>query len=319
MQLISNYLDKLETYLPEALQQEVREELEASIYGQIEDKQEQLERDLTPSEQEDILSKIGHPMRVASAYLPNQELIGSDYFPAYKKALEIALAITAAFVFVTAIPYIFSDKSIIGGAITIFANLVNKALYVFALVTIAFYFIQTSNVKLDELYAWSPNDLRVSIKKLSLNRVETGFEIVFYILFLAWWNDFFTWPSQIYNHDTVSSVSLSYEWKELILSINVIIGLTLAISLHKFILAGWSKFSLAVDMALALATFVILYQILQFDQFVVLKSELTDDNNWQTLKNIFDNGIYSVLAVIALVCAWDLYANFKRIISFKAK
>ena len=76
MQMINNYLNSLESYLPDQLKKDVREEFEASIYDQFEERQEELNRDLTEIEQEELLVKIGHPMQVAARYLPNQKLIG---------------------------------------------------------------------------------------------------------------------------------------------------------------------------------------------------------------------------------------------------
>lgn len=315
MQLVSNYLDKLESYLPEELQQEVREELEASIYGQIEDKQQELQRELTTSEQEQLLKKIGHPMRVASAYLPHQELISNDFFPAYKKALEIALIIMTLFVLFFSIPFVFSERGIIGSVITIFANLIDKGLYVFAIVTAIFYVLQTSNMKVDELYAWSPSQLYSSVKTLSLSRLETAFEILVYSLFLAWWNSLFPWPTEFFQEGYSVYVSLSNEWQQVHLSINVIMLLSIAVCIHKFIIAGWSKFSLAVDMALALASFVIIYQILQFGELVVINRSETLNLDWDFVNTTVHNIIYTILAVVAIICAWDIYSNFKKVIS----
>ena len=87
--MIDNYLDSLESYLPDSLKKDVREEFEASIYDQFEEQQEALSRDLTLEEQEQLLLKIGHPMQVAARYLPNQKLIGESFFPAYKKSARV--------------------------------------------------------------------------------------------------------------------------------------------------------------------------------------------------------------------------------------
>ena len=81
MQMITNYLDSFENYLPDESKDDVRAELESSILAQIEDKQLEIGRELNLQEQEQLLLKIGHPMRVAAAYLPDQQLINKDYFP----------------------------------------------------------------------------------------------------------------------------------------------------------------------------------------------------------------------------------------------
>ena len=75
MNMINNYLDNFEKHLPEESREEIREEFEASLLGQIEDQESQLERPLNEQEQEDLLLKIGHPMKVAAGFLSNQQLI----------------------------------------------------------------------------------------------------------------------------------------------------------------------------------------------------------------------------------------------------
>ena len=89
--MINNYLDSFENYLTVENHKEIREELEASLLDQIEEKEEQLSRPLNKQEQEELLLKLGHPMKVAAGFLPNQQLVSAEYFPAYKKVLIIAL------------------------------------------------------------------------------------------------------------------------------------------------------------------------------------------------------------------------------------
>ncbi|MFT5572256.1 MAG: hypothetical protein ACI9FR_001179 [Cryomorphaceae bacterium] len=91
MEMINNYLDNFENHLSVANAKEIREELESSILDQIEEREEQLSRSLNEQEIEALLLKIGHPMKVAAGFLPNQQLVSAEYFPAYKKVLTIAL------------------------------------------------------------------------------------------------------------------------------------------------------------------------------------------------------------------------------------
>ena len=64
MKMIQNYLDSLESYLPDELKQDVRDELEASLMSQVEDSQETLGRDLNLVETEALLKKLGHPINI---------------------------------------------------------------------------------------------------------------------------------------------------------------------------------------------------------------------------------------------------------------
>lgn len=315
MQLITNYLDNIKDHLPEELQQEVCDELEASIYGQVEDKQQELNRDLNEKEVEEILLQIGHPMRVASAYLPGQEVVGKELFPAYKKALEITLTVAFVIIILTMVPAMFETRSIIGGAISIFAEIIDTSLYVFAVVTLVFYLMGYYGVDLNEIYAWSPKDLKGKAPKLKISRVETGFELVIYIAFLAWWNNLFTWPADIFHEGQSATVSLSGEWIKVALSINIVMVLSVLVGIHKFIIASWTKFSLATDIALSLAAIAICFQISQFYEFVVYSEEFAQNENWETVRTIMNNIVYSFLIVISVISAWEIFSNFKKIIN----
>ena len=314
MQMINNYLNSLESYLPEELKDEVREELEASILAQVEDQQEELGRELNEKEQETLLRKIGHPMRVASAYLPKQRLVGSELFPAYKRALEIALVLVLGIVLLVSLPSIFSRGSIIGSGISIFAQMFHTGLYVFAVVTIVFYLMDYYGANLDEIYAWSPKDLRKHSRHLSLKRLETGFELVFYVLFIAWWNDILSWPTDVWMNRQTANLSFSEEWLSVFWSVNIVMGLSVAVGFHKFVVASWNKFSLAADMALALATLVIISQILQFENYINYDGSIFEDPNWSSLATNLDYAVNSILGIIAVICIWDIASNFRKII-----
>lgn len=86
MGMVERYLDSLAAHLPEEMRKDVRDELESTIQEQIEDRESQLGRKLNGNEIEGILKQLGHPMRIASAYLPDQHLIGPEAYPAYKRA-----------------------------------------------------------------------------------------------------------------------------------------------------------------------------------------------------------------------------------------
>jgi hypothetical protein len=314
MKMISNYLDSLESYLSDDLKQEVREELEASILEQVEDKQQELGRELNQLEQETLLKKLGHPMRVAAAYLPKQRLVGAEYFPAYKRALEIALAIVLGILILLSLPDIFNGRSIIGSAITIFAQMIDTGLYVFAIVTIIFYLMEYYGTSLDYIYAWSPGELKGYSRRLSLSRLESGFELIVYILFMAWWNDIITWPSDTWSDLQTTSLSFSQEWKGVFWSINIIMGLSLIVAFHKFAVASWTKISLVTDILLGLASLFVIYQITQFDQLVIFSGSEEIVNRWGKFIENLDNTVYSVLAIIAAICIWDIYHHIRKFI-----
>jgi hypothetical protein len=91
MELLDRYLQAVKKYLPTRRQDDIIAELRANMESQIEDKESELGRPLTQGEMEDLLRKIGSPMKVASRYQPQQYLIGPTFFPMYLYVMRIAL------------------------------------------------------------------------------------------------------------------------------------------------------------------------------------------------------------------------------------
>jgi len=313
MKLIEHYLDSLETYLPDEMKQDVRDELKASLMGQVDDSQEELGRELTSDEIEALLKKLGHPMQVASAYQPNQHLVGSNYFPAYRKALEIALALTVVITIVLSLLTAFTGRSVIGIGINIFAEILHNGLYVFALVTLVFYLMESYDADLSKIYAWSSKDLQLNSKRLGLSRLETGFELIASILFIAWWNNIIPTQSYGWVSNETAKISLSTEWQSVFWSVNIVMGLSIAVGVYKFVLASWDRFSLLSEIVLSIATIVIVAQILQFDQFITLTAPLEDNVFLLKLIAHFDKVIYSILAIVAAVSVWDIFSNARKL------
>lgn len=313
MKMIEHYLDSLETYLPDEMKQDVRDELKASLIGQVEDSQEALGRDLNIDEMESLLRKLGHPMQVASSYLPKQQLIGQDIYPAYRKAMEIALLLMAVVTLLLSAIGALSGGSLIGSTIRILANLVHNGLYVFAIVTLIFYLMEYYEADLNKIYAWSPRDLRSKYKRLRLNRLETGFEVGAYILFLAFWNNIVSLPSQNFSGVDTVNISLSHQWQSVFWSVNVIMGLCIVLGIYKFVIANQNRFSLIGDIFLSLAALVIVALIFQFDQFITVHVPFDGNIEQTRFFAHMDNVVYSVLAITAGFCLWDIFSNVRNI------
>jgi hypothetical protein len=316
--MIDNYLNSLESYLPDELKKDVREEFEASIYDQFEERQQELNRDLSQSEQEKLLVRIGHPMQVAARYLPNQKLIGESYFPAYKKALELAIMIIFSIKIVLALPTIISNGQIIMSGFVLFWSLIDTALWVFAYVTVIFYLMERFGFDLKYLYSFSANDLRASNPRLSLSRLETVFELLFIVLFLAWWNNMFSWtPTGVYT-TTFSSISLSSEWQTVFWSVNVIVGLDILNCLYKLACGSYNRITLIAGIILDIASVVILFQISQFARFVAIEISDIADLDWEKIEPIINLNINIILAIILAISLWDIVSSIKKLRYFKA-
>ncbi len=317
MQMINNYLNSLESYLPDEMKRDVREEFEASIYDQIEERQEQLNRDLTQNEQEMLLTNIGHPMQVAARYLPGQNLVGEAFFPAYKKALKIALLMTLTIKILLILPSILSTGSIFAHFFSVFWDFIDSMFLVFTAVTGVFYLMERYGLDLKYLYAFSAKDLHASNPKLALSRVETVFELLFLVLFIGWWNNAFTWQIAIDTDSFFNNISMSSQWQTVFWSVNVVVGLDILNSLYKIAYGSYNRISLIVGIVLNGATVFIIYQISRFSQFVVTTIVDKAELNWLKIEPMIKINIYIILAIILMVIVWDTVSSVKKLRYFK--
>jgi uncharacterized membrane protein len=315
MKMINNYLDSFENYLTVENHKEIREELEASLLDQIEEKEEQLSRPLNTQEQEELLLKLGHPMKVAAGFLPNQQLVSAEYFPAYKKVLIIALWIYGIMTVLRILPLSLGllDGSYIALPIVIFSNLVETSIWVFAWVTLAFYLFQKHSVNIGFLYAWSPKQLSGSGKKLPLSRVETAFEILFLGLFLTWWNSLFGAQSVFIQTDLVKQLTMSESMYALLWPVNILGVLSIAVSLYGFIKAGWNRNSLILNILLGLANLVVIIIMLQFDQYATVESLQEYSFAVTKIVEYMALNVRITLGVIAACVIWDIYTSFQKL------
>ncbi len=315
MNMIQNYLDNFESYLPEDSRAEIRQEFEASLLDQVDDQESELNRPLNEDEQAEILQKLGHPMKVAAGFSPHQALVGAEYFPAYKKVLAVAFWIYAAISILRMLPFNISlvDGSFITTPIVIFSSLVETAVWVFAWVTFIFYLLEKYQTNIDFLYAWSPQQLSGAGIKFSLSRVETGFEIIFIALFLSWWNSLFGSGVFFVGTDFANAMSMSDSMASMQWPVNIIGALSISVSLYNFVNAGWNRSSLMVNILIAVADLVIIAIMLQFDQYATVNPDVeTGRFVGEFIANI-DLNIQITLSVIALFVIWDLVSSYRKL------
>lgn len=312
MKMITNYLNTLESYLPEESQEEIRQEFESSLAEQIEDKNEALGRQMNEQEQEALLLKIGHPMRVASRYLPHQELISRDYFPAYKQALGISISVCAVIILLSVLPFKLGSSGILASALSSFWIVVDVSLDVFLVVTGIFYLMQRYDFELDKLYAWSPKSLSSNGKKVSLSRFEVFFEMLFEALSLIIWNQLF-FAEQIWiESELVQNFSMSSEWSIVFVPVNLAVGGSFVLNIFKLVNAHWNRWLLQANIAIDAVSLVLLAYILQFNQYLTLDSTTLAGYDWPSLKDAAELNIRIVIGFIMAVTVWDGYSHIKK-------
>jgi len=314
MGMVERYLDSLAAHLPEQMRLDVKEELEVSIREQIEDRESQLGRGLNNNEIEEILRGLGHPMRVASAYLPEQHLIGPDAFPAYKRALKVTLTWVLGISLLLSLPFFISDGGFLPGLFSITGGLIQKAVWVFAVVTALFFLLERNPGSLNGLYKWSPLRLREAQPGLKINRLETGFELLIEVVFLAWWNGLWHFPATI--GDQVQ-ISMSSQWSTVFWAVNVLCGLSVLVGLYKFAMVGWNRKSLIGGILICLAELGVLARILSFDSLTVLTGGTPNAAELETYIPMAELFARSVVWLVAIIIVLEMVASIRKLLQLR--
>ncbi len=90
MELLDRYLQAVQKHLPWKRQEDIIAELRANLESQLDEKQAELGRTMTPTEAETWIGQLGSPLQMASRYQPQQYLIGPAIFPVYLNVLRLA-------------------------------------------------------------------------------------------------------------------------------------------------------------------------------------------------------------------------------------
>lgn len=182
--MIERYVYAVTRQLPESIQEEVKEELQANIH-------DMLPGNATPEDTESVLKTLGHPRDMAAKYQPEDRyLISPRYFADYLYTLKIVIIIFVLIKFaggtIEAVIGHSSDHvfDLIGNVIgVIFDSIFDGLFTAFAVVTIIFFIIEYAQRGTQS--EWNVKDLPELPKEntLDISRTATVFSIIFTVSF----------------------------------------------------------------------------------------------------------------------------------------
>jgi hypothetical protein len=196
MELLDRYLQAVKFWLPFAQQKDIIEELRDELQSQMDDKEAELRRPLTENEVQDIIQRSGHPLLVASRYLPPGQLIGPVLFPIYAfilKMITFCYLLPWLLVWLVMVTFMPSYRAAHPGLALLgtLSTLWNLAFYAFALVTLVFAIFERVQKKTKWLENWDPRQLppaaKRELRKQRQPRWESLTGLVSSILMLIAW------------------------------------------------------------------------------------------------------------------------------------
>lgn len=327
--IIERYIYAVTKRLPEAMKEEVKEELNSNIH-------DMLSKNPTDEEIDRILHELGHPRELAKNYRGQDRYVISpvfydDYIQVLKIVSIIFLAITLVFGTFDAIIHV-EATSTLGGIAEVFGKVISNAFGAFATaffwVTIIFWGIdyQMKNKKLPE---WKLSELPElpSPTTTKISRVEsivglilgTAFSAVFIIFLLRYVHLFGIYENgvmvaQIFNKEVTDPFIMYFV-------ISALIGLI--VSLLKINYGEW-RINLAIvysaHQILSTALFLIFIRsthLIQDAVFVKVASYL--DMTVLTVEEHFSKALLGVTVVFSILVTIDVIMTWFKTLRGKKK
>ena len=330
MELLDRYLQAVRKHLPWQRQDDIIAELRANLESQLEEKQAELGRPLTPAEAEAWVGGLGSPVQMAAHYQPQQYLIGPGIYPVYMYILRLASMWTIiVYIIVSTITIVLSPSANGQTVAEAAMRLPSILIQVAAWFTAAFAAFEYFAVRYPDkcppiagLYAkWSPRDLPPLAPPAAAGRKRRSYgqavtEVIFGFLVLAWLlvvprHPFLMFgPGAAFLHASpfrLASVWWTFYWW--IVGLNAI---ELAWKCIDLVRGAWQepdRFRHVVVKAFGLVP-VVLLATLPNRMYVLLRHPDLDAARYgQTLDSI-NNGIHMmallICAIAGLQLAWDI-------------
>lgn len=187
MTQVDRYLENVGMFLPERQKDDILNELSDNIRSRLEDREAELGRPLTDSEQAELLNTYGHPLNVANRYLPEagglrfgRELIGPALFQIYVRVLGISLLFALALQIILTIVLDLPTGSV-------FSRLVVQAALQSVAVTLVFFMIQRTVVEHPTQWGWLSGGGGAAVQtsaKPRVSRLESVLQIGMLAIFI---------------------------------------------------------------------------------------------------------------------------------------
>ncbi|MEN6312307.1 MAG: hypothetical protein ABFD80_12300 [Acidobacteriota bacterium] len=325
MDLVDRYLNAVRFWLPKSERQDIIAELGEDIHSQIEERQDELGRDLTEDELEAVLKRCGSPTAVAERYLPQRRLIGPLLLPVYLFVLKlVALVYLVPWlaVWIVLVAFVPSYRAAHPGP-ELFETLStwwNTAFYAFGFITAAFAIAERARAKSNSSDAWSPRCLPAVRDAWRISRARSIVEIACCGLFALWWAGALRFPIIVSEANvpwTLSPVWRSFRHD----CFGSILALTLAgIALAGFNLArpSWTGLRLGIKASLDAAGMIVLGFFLRSQGsgikalWVRLLAERQQLPKAELLAGWSDVGVFSTLLIALAILLASAVSGYVR-------
>ena len=329
MELLDRYLQAVKKHLPWQRQEDIVAELRANLESQLDEKQADLGRPLTPAEAEAWMRQLGSPVQMAAHYQPQQYLIGPAIYPVYLYVLRLSsMWAIVIYILVSTITIVVGSpdaKAVADAAMRLPLILIQVA----AWITLAFAALEFIAARYPEkcpsiagFHAqWSPSNLpplepAVAAGKKRRSYAHAVTEVIFGFIFLIWLLLVPRYPYLMFGPGAailhasrfrIAPVWLTYYWW--IVGLNAI---QLAWRCIDLLRGAWrqpDRYQHLVVKIFGLIPLLLLLNV-HDHQYVLLRhpevDQLQNGATVDSLNSAIHLGLAAVCTIIVLQLAWDI-------------
>lgn len=315
MELVDRYLEAVKGYLPfseKAQQEDIVAELKDSLLSRVEERESTLGRALNADELQALLKETGHPMLVASRYLPQQHLVGPGLYPFWWMAMR-AMLITVGVVYgvlavIGLITHENFHQAVIQQVIQAANGFWHTALFLAAIITAVFWALERNQVRIGLFDRWQPASLNAGGDRFHIKRSDSLFEVVIGAVFIAWWVGALSFPTSVWHYGKPVSFAMSSAWNPFWWGILVLALWSLGLSIANFVWPHVKRDRLVQRIAVNAVSIGLVYLLYQYDVLIVTGEGGSADV--QTRLNTLLRGTFIVLAI---VWVYEIFDDVRRL------
>ena len=288
MSIVNRYVDAVKRYLPADQRDDIGDEIQSILEGQVEDHFEMNERPMSPEEEKDMLKSLGHPLKVAAEYGKQKTLIDETLWPLYKQWVKYL--IIGFFILWTCEAVISRSEIFEGWPADLDDALQSIIFWHFIIITAVFSFAGEYIKQADLFSKWDPEKLpdnKLLGEPMALS--ESAFSVIVHmIVFVALCH-----ANNDYDWATISGAAEN-DWWTVVFWAKVLTLFDMLVYASLLVFPFWTRFKLACVIVPGIATLSLINYALDID------------NIWRWA--------VGVLVVVLLIALLDVGTNIYRVI-----
>lgn len=322
MELVERYVQAVAGYLPGTQSGDIIAELKDSLLSKLEDREAELGRPMTVDEQGALLKQHGHPMLVASRYLPQQQLIGPTVYPYWRFGAQVIVTVLAIIYGILAVIAIANQADSVQSLVLSAIQTLTQAAFEFAttalvylgVLTAVFALLDRHQVRISLFDNWQPTSLAPVHDRLKIKSRDSLLTLIFGVLFLCWWSGLVQFPSAVMHEGAHRTFTLSNVWQTWWLTILSLVVFDVLLAAGNLMQPRWTRGKLLLRLVLNSISLGVLWQLFQADQLLTYAVQAGDTPAPEQLLRLVNQVVRWVLAAIALICAAEMVQDIRRML-----